>query len=309
MALHVESKHEKMVEDVKVLKIGAPKASEDVKKVDEHNDVQLSMDNFKFQRTIARGMFGEVNEYTSIKSGHSFAIKELIRSHALNEIFMNDREIKNHRIIRHKHFVQFYGTFQDEFKIYIVLERLSQTLRQVMETNGSLDEVSSGVVVKAVCKGLQYLHRMSVIHRDLKPENILMSNERIKIGDFGLATTETGETWCGTPGHIAPELFRKETHGTPADMFSLGIMAHEMIQSRLPFTEEYWRKNVIRANTLKYVPPATFSQPFSTVMISLLNKTPSKRMTADEVLRSDWLFDLEVNYERDQIERIRREHL
>ena len=75
MALHVESKHEKMVEDVKVLKIGAPKASEDVKKVDEHNDVQLSMDNFKFQRTIARGMFGEVNEYTSIKSGHSFAIK------------------------------------------------------------------------------------------------------------------------------------------------------------------------------------------------------------------------------------------
>ncbi|KAF1765090.1 hypothetical protein GCK72_005042 [Caenorhabditis remanei] len=231
---------------------------------DERKKEILSSDLFNFQRTIARGTFGEVKEYTSIRTGRSFAIKELRRSHALNEIFINDQ---NHMLIKHKHIVRFFGAFKDESTIFIVLELMSQTLRQVMRSNGIMDEASSGVVVKAVAKGLQHLHRLRVIHRDLKPENILLSHERIKIGDFGLATTKTGETWCGTPGYQAPELFRKETHGTPADMFSLGVMAHEMLESSLPFSEQYWHKHVIRSNTLQYVSPAKFSRHLKTLIL------------------------------------------
>ncbi|EFO86296.1 hypothetical protein CRE_01599 [Caenorhabditis remanei] len=305
MALRVEERHEKMIEDVKCLKIDAPKTEGDTESKEvgtENTHAQNSSDLFNFQRTIARGTFGEVKEYTSIKTGRSFAIKELRRSHALNEMFINDREIQNRMLIKHKHIVRFFGAFKDESTIFIVLELMSQTLRQVMKNNGIMDEASSGVV----------------------PENILLSNERIKIGDFGLATTKTlvtrclflsnssffrGETWCGTPGYQAPELFRKETHGTPADMFSLGVMAHEMLESSLPFSEQYWQKHVIRSNTLQYVSPAKFSRHLKTLMEGVLNKSSVKRMSADDVLKSEWLFDLEGKTEREEIERILSEHL
>ncbi|KAF1765175.1 hypothetical protein GCK72_005127 [Caenorhabditis remanei] len=312
MALRVEERHEKLIEDVKCLKMNAPKTEGETESKEvgtENTHGQLSLDLFKLKRTIARGFFGEVKEYTSIRTGRSFAIKELRRSHALNEMFINDREIQNRMLIKHKHIVRFFGAFKDESTIFIVLELMSQTLRQVMESTGIMDEASSGVVVKAVAKGLQHLHRLRVIHRDLKPENILLSYERIKIGDFGLATTKTGETWCGTPGYQAPELFLKETHGTPADMFSLGVLAHEMLESSLPFSEQYWKKHVIRSNTLQYVAPAKFSCHLKTLLEGLLNKSPVKRMTADDVLRSDWLFDLEEKTEREEIERILRETL
>ncbi|KAF1765091.1 hypothetical protein GCK72_005043 [Caenorhabditis remanei] len=157
MALRVEERHEKMIEDVKCLKIDAPKTEGDTESKEvgtENTHAQNSSDLFNFQRTIARGTFGEVKEYTSIKTGRSFAIKELRRSHALNEMFINDREIQNHMLIKHKHIVRFFGAFKDESTIFIVLELMSQTLRQVMKNNGIMDEASSGVVVKAVAKGL-----------------------------------------------------------------------------------------------------------------------------------------------------------
>ena len=78
MALRVEERHEKLIEDVKYLKMNAPKTEGETESKEvgtENTHGQLSLDLFKFKRTIARGTFGEVKEYTSIRTGGSFAIK------------------------------------------------------------------------------------------------------------------------------------------------------------------------------------------------------------------------------------------
>jgi serine/threonine protein kinase len=66
-----------------------------------------------------------------------------------------------------------------------------------------------------IIDGVKYLHQNSIIHRDIKPGNIFLSDTlRVKIGDFGMATTVSGPkekkyTTCGTPNYQSPELLRR----------------------------------------------------------------------------------------------------
>nr|CAJ2471934.1 unnamed protein product [Leishmania braziliensis] len=103
--------------------------------------------------------------------------------------------------------------------------------------------------MKQIGEGLAYLHNQDVVHRDLKPTNIFVSNENIlKIGDFGLAKRRgnaagsTGDLTsnvvggqqersvvCGSPLYSSPEQTRGEPVNKPSDIFSLGIIAVEML--------------------------------------------------------------------------------
>jgi serine/threonine protein kinase len=99
-----------------------------------------------------------------------------------------------------------------------------------------------------VCGAVQYAHQHGVVHRDLKPANIMVTAEHVpKVVDFGvakLATAGTGDgstlsvagTVVGTPAYMPPEQLRGETVDARADVFSLGVMAYEMLTARLPYT-------------------------------------------------------------------------
>jgi serine/threonine-protein kinase len=106
-------------------------------------------------------------------------------------------------------------------------------------------------IVNQLCEVLQAAHDEGIIHRDLKPANLMVIDpdtpkERIKVMDFGLAklidntecqrVTDTSVDFAvGTPAYICPEQVRGETMDHRGDLYSVGIMAYELLTGRVPF--------------------------------------------------------------------------
>ncbi len=99
-------------------------------------------------------------------------------------------------------------------------------------------------VLLQIASGLGYAHSRDVIHRDIKPSNVrILDNGRVKIMDFGTAKlanvesnlTQTGMT-LGTVAYLSPERLLGEPSGTNSDIFSLGVLAYELLSFRRPFT-------------------------------------------------------------------------
>ena len=90
---------------------------------------------------------------------------------------------------------------------------------------GSYYESDAADLIRATLSAVAYLHDHGIVHRDLKPENLLFrtpeDNADLLIADFGLSRIMDEEafhvltTTCGTPGYMAPEIFKKTGHGKP----------------------------------------------------------------------------------------------
>ena len=99
------------------------------------------------------------------------------------------REIAVHSSISHPNIVKFYGNFQENSEIILVLEYMSSgNLYQYIKSNGKISDIQVFQFFFSTIMGLQYLHKSNILHRDLKPENLLLdSNLQLKLSDFG---------WC-----------------------------------------------------------------------------------------------------------------
>lgn len=142
-----------------------------------------------------------------------------------------------------------------------------QTLTQWMIDNPKPDLETMRGIVEQIAKGLRAFHRKEMLHQDVRPDNIMIDKTgTAKIIDFG-STKITGVLEAGPPGvhgdilgalqYTAPEYFRGES-GTPrSDMFSLGVIAYQMLTGRLPYGSQ-----IVKARTksqfsrLKYRPAA-----------------------------------------------------
>ena len=144
--------------------------------------------------------------------------------------------------------------------LYTVVEYIEgQSLRQWMEDHPepSLQQVRASV--DQIARGLRAMHRLEMVHQDLKPDNILIDkNNTLKIIDFGstkiagiaeIKTPVEHAHILGTANYSAPEYFRGQA-GTPqSDIFSLGVIAYEMLTGHLPYGET----SVQRADKKQYV--------------------------------------------------------
>jgi serine/threonine protein phosphatase PrpC len=130
--------------------------------------------------------------------------------------------------------------------LYVVTEYIDgQTLHQWMIDNPRPDLETVRGIVEQIARGLQAFHRMEMIHQDLRPANIMIDrNGTVKIIDFGstrvrgvveAAPTPDRDDILGTAQYTAPEYFLGEA-GTPrSDLFSLGVIAYQMLTGRLPY--------------------------------------------------------------------------
>lgn len=130
--------------------------------------------------------------------------------------------------------------------LYIATEYIEgQTLAQWMIDNPKPELESVRRIVEQIAKGLRAFHRMEMLHQDLRPNNIMLDNSgTVKIIDFGstqvagiqeMASPGERNNLLGTAQYTAPEYFLGENGSVRSDIFSLGVIAYQMLCGQLPF--------------------------------------------------------------------------
>ena len=130
--------------------------------------------------------------------------------------------------------------------LYVAMEYVDgQTLTQWMTDNPRPDLETTRNIVEQIAKGLRAFHRKEMLHQDIRPDNIMIDKTgTAKIIDFGstkiagvveTTTPAAKHDILGTVQYTAPEYFRGESGSPRSDMFSLGVIAYQMLTGRLPY--------------------------------------------------------------------------
>jgi eukaryotic-like serine/threonine-protein kinase len=136
-----------------------------------------------------------------------------------------------------------FGFDESQHQHFIVMEHVpGYSCAELLRDRGHLDVDQAVEVLSQACRGLDYAHRNGVVHRDVKPGNLLVSEaEVVKLADFGIARatdqssiTQVGSV-LGTAAYLSPEQARGEEAGPRADLYSLGVVAYQLMSGRLPY--------------------------------------------------------------------------
>jgi serine/threonine protein kinase len=136
-----------------------------------------------------------------------------------------------------------FGFDEGHHQHFIVMEHVpGHSCAELLRDRGHLDVEQAVEIVAQACRGLDYAHRNGVVHRDVKPGNLLVSDaDVVKLADFGIARatdqssiTQVGSV-LGTAAYLAPEQARGEEAGARADIYSLGVVAYQLLSGRLPY--------------------------------------------------------------------------
>ncbi|XP_005406913.1 PREDICTED: serine/threonine-protein kinase Nek11 isoform X3 [Chinchilla lanigera] len=143
--------------------------------------------------------------------------------------------------------------------------------------------------------GVDYMHERRILHRDLKSKNIFLKNNLLKIGDFGVSRLLMGScdlatTLTGTPHYMSPEALKHQGCDTKSDIWSLACILYEMCCMEHAFTGSTFLSivlNIVGGDTPSL--PERYPQELNTIMESMLNKSPSLRPSAIEILKIPYI--------------------
>jgi eukaryotic-like serine/threonine-protein kinase len=197
---------------------------------------------------IAAGGMGEVFRAQDAVLGREVAIKVLHRSLASDQGFVERfrREARAAATLNHPNIVAVYDWGAVDGIYYMVMEYVQgRSVRELLNAGGKLASAQAAEILRQTLAALEHAHARGIVHRDLKPENILITNDGVvKLTDLGLArafadakNTRAGAV-TGTVQYLAPEQIRGEPADPRSDLYSLGIVAYELLTSDLPYTGE-----------------------------------------------------------------------
>lgn len=215
---------------------------------------------YEVVREIARGSMGIVclgydpfiDRQVAIKVAHAGQLRDPESGREYRRMFFNEAHTAG--LLAHPNIVAIHDAGVDAETCYIVMEYVEgeRTLKHYTRPQ-QLPPVEQAVEMLYKCaRALDYAHRQGVIHRDIKPTNILVTRDLdVKIGDFSIAcikkldaTATLPAGMVGSPRYMSPEQVSEDylTHQT--DLFSLGVIAYELLSGRHPFQADNFSRLV-----------------------------------------------------------------
>jgi hypothetical protein len=196
--------------------------------------------------------------------------------------------------LRHDNILRLYGYFYDQSRVYLILEYAAKgELYKDLKKCARFDEPRAAAYVASLSSALLYCHKKSVIHRDIKPENLLLSSSgEVKIADFGWsvhAPTKKRHTMCGTLDYLPPEMVEGHAHDKSVDIWSLGVLCYEFIVGKPPFESQGHSVTYRRIASVDLSFPPHVSKDAKNLILQLLVKDPSQRLSLHKVLEHPWI--------------------
>jgi hypothetical protein len=257
---------------------------------------------FQVKSLIGKGGMGRVYRVHDERLHRDVAVK-VLPAHVENDPeWLNrfEREARAIGQLAHPNILAVHDVGHHQGAPYVVTELLEGgTLRAALRAPIPLRRAVE--IAADVAAGLAAAHDKRIVHRDLKPENVFLTTDgRVKILDFGLAkyheskTDEKGELHVtepgvvlGTLGYMAPEQVLGRPADPRADLFSLGIVFHEMLAGRPPFrgTDAERMSGILRDDPPPL--PDTVPPEIARVVRRLLEKDPLARFQSARDLHLD----------------------
>ncbi len=267
-------------------------------------------DRYFIEHRIAAGGFGTVYRARSLETGEAVAIKVLHAEHSADPSVSARfrREALTMSSLANPHTVTTYelGEARDGTR-FIVMELLEgENLAERFAACGTLHWRTVITMLRAVCESLAEAHRLGIVHRDLKPANMFLCRapapDFVKVLDFGIAKilddsnmhdgtdlTRTGQA-IGTLEYMSPEQLVGAPLDRRTDIYTLGVVAYEMITGRRPFADATGATGLVTALvTRRPLPPSTVTTgalppSLDGVLLRCLEREPEDRYQSVEEL-------------------------
>lgn len=246
---------------------------------------------YRIERTLGSGAMGSVYRAVDRLTQQPVALKRVrvaprAEADASDEeeralLIALTHEFRTLASLRHPNIISVldYG-FDQHMQPFFTMELLEPSMHLLQAAHGLPRSSCLTLLIQAL-EALAYLHRRGVLHHDLKPENMLVVDGRVRLLDFGLAVLagqEHRDDTAGTLLYIAPELLDGWPYSPQADLYSLGVLAYELLVGRHPFAADTARSFIARVrNDQPDLSPLADDPALATLVGQFLAKRPEDR--------------------------------
>lgn len=259
----------------------------------------LIADTYRVVGQLGSGGEGRVLLAIDQQLGRDVAIKVLRRNTGRAKDRLRERvraEARAMARVHHPNVVQVFEYREHEGTPLLIMERFEGVaLSEWLETmeGARLPRVQAASIIEAICRGVGAVHQAGLLHGDLKPSNVLVAPaHQVAVADFGLAAALSAErvrkgSVVGTPAYMAPEVvagLTKTELAVQIDVFALGIIAFELLESHHPFLGSSVESQ-LALQTRAEVPPMTVAPEIEQVVRSALARDPRSRPASADALR------------------------
>ena len=208
---------------------------------------------YRLVEVLGEGGMGTVYKADDLLLGMPVAIKILAArisrdDHAIATL---KEEARIAMQLSHRHIVRIHNLQKSGDHYFLVMEYVrGRTLRDILKRYGTLPVETVLQVVRVSADALSYAHRHKIIHRDLKPTNLMLGEDGVlKIIDFGVSCLVGAQKFTddiiGTPTYMSPEQIKGKRLDHRTDIYSLGMIAYELLTGRQPTPDQTTASDVI----------------------------------------------------------------